>query len=152
MLTFYCPSSSFTIIRVLKKQPPNKQAKKQNKTKKQKQKNTPNQTNKQTNQVKTTKQKKTKSNKQTSKNQAAKPTGSQTQETRYKLMDKQANESPSKPFLLTQLPLNQHQFDTVSSTYAEVPRTQSCAYHVQHIERLSRTTYRVPRGTNRQLI
>ena len=29
---------------------------------------------------------------------------------------------------------------TVSSTYAQVARAQSCADHVQHIERLSRAT------------
>ena len=32
---------------------------------------------------------------------------------------------------------------TVSNTYAQVARAQSCANHVQHIERLSRATCRV---------
>ena len=36
---------------------------------------------------------------------------------------------------------------TVSNTYARVARVQSRANHVQHIERLSRATCRVPRGT-----
>ena len=40
---------------------------------------------------------------------------------------------------------------TVSYTYSQVAREQSCACHVQHIERLSRATYRVPRGTKGQL-
>ena len=35
---------------------------------------------------------------------------------------------------------------TVSSTHAQVARAQSCANHVQHIERLSRATCRVPLG------
>ena len=40
---------------------------------------------------------------------------------------------------------------TVSSTYAQVVRAKSCAIHVQHIERLSRATYRVSRDTKGQL-
>ena len=32
---------------------------------------------------------------------------------------------------------------TVSNTYAQMARAQSCAYLVQHIERLSRATCRV---------
>ena len=40
---------------------------------------------------------------------------------------------------------------TVSNTYAQVARAQSCANHVQHIARFSRTTCRVPRGTKGQL-
>ena len=32
---------------------------------------------------------------------------------------------------------------TVSNPYADVARTQSCAYHVQHIEHLLRATCRV---------
>ena len=32
---------------------------------------------------------------------------------------------------------------TASNTYAQVARTQSCANHVQHIERFSRATCRV---------
>ena len=40
---------------------------------------------------------------------------------------------------------------TVSITYAQVTRAQSCANHVQHIERLWRATCRVPRGTKGQL-
>ena len=40
---------------------------------------------------------------------------------------------------------------TVSITHALVARAQSCANHVQHIERLSRVTCRVPRGTKGQL-
>ena len=32
---------------------------------------------------------------------------------------------------------------TVSNTYAQVTRAQSCANHVQHVERLSRATCRV---------
>ena len=40
---------------------------------------------------------------------------------------------------------------TVSNTYALVPRVQSCASHVQHIERLSRATCRVPLGMKGQL-
>ena len=41
--------------------------------------------------------------------------------------------------------------ETVSNMYAQVARVQSCANHVQHIERLSRATCRAPRGTNGQL-
>ena len=41
---------------------------------------------------------------------------------------------------------------TVSNTYALVGRTQSGTNHVQHIERLSRATCRVPRGTKGQLM
>ena len=40
---------------------------------------------------------------------------------------------------------------TVSNTYAQVARAQSCANHVQHIEHVSRATCRVPRGTKGQL-
>ena len=40
---------------------------------------------------------------------------------------------------------------TVSNTYAQVAKVQLCANHVQHIERLSRTTCRVPLGTKGQL-
>ena len=40
---------------------------------------------------------------------------------------------------------------TVSNSYAEVAWAQSCANHVQHIERLSRATCSVPRGTKGQL-
>ena len=40
---------------------------------------------------------------------------------------------------------------TVSNTYPPVARVQLCANHVQHIERLSRATCRVPRGTKGQL-
>ena len=40
---------------------------------------------------------------------------------------------------------------TVSNTKAQVARAQSCAGHVQHFERLSRATCRVPRGTKGQL-
>ena len=36
---------------------------------------------------------------------------------------------------------------TLSDTCAQVARAQSCANHVQDIERLSRATCRVPRGT-----
>ena len=39
---------------------------------------------------------------------------------------------------------------TVCNTHPQVAPAQSCANHVQHIERLSRTT-RVPRGTKGQL-
>ena len=39
----------------------------------------------------------------------------------------------------------------VSNTHVLVARAQSCANHVQHIERLSRATCRVPRGTKGQL-
>ena len=35
---------------------------------------------------------------------------------------------------------------TVSNTYAQVARAQSCANHVQHIERVSRATCSVPLG------
>ena len=41
---------------------------------------------------------------------------------------------------------------TVSNTYGQVARAQSCANHVQHIERLSRATCSVPLGTKRQLL
>ena len=40
---------------------------------------------------------------------------------------------------------------TVSNTYSLVAQAQSCANHVQHIERLSWATCRVPRGTKGQL-
>ena len=40
---------------------------------------------------------------------------------------------------------------TVFNTYVQVARAQSCTNHVQHIERLSRATCRVPRGTKGQL-
>ena len=40
---------------------------------------------------------------------------------------------------------------TVSNTYAQVPQAQSCANHVQHIERLSRATCSVPIGTKGKL-
>ena len=40
---------------------------------------------------------------------------------------------------------------TVSNTYAQLAREQSCANHVQHIERLSRATCSVPLGTKGQL-
>ena len=40
---------------------------------------------------------------------------------------------------------------TVSNTYAQVSRAQSCANYVQHIERLSRATCSVPLGTKGQL-
>ena len=40
---------------------------------------------------------------------------------------------------------------TVSNTNALVARAQSCANHVQHIERLSRAACRVPRDTKGQL-
>ena len=40
---------------------------------------------------------------------------------------------------------------TVSLTYAQVARAQSCANHVQHIEHLSRATCSVPLGTKGQL-
>ena len=40
---------------------------------------------------------------------------------------------------------------TVSNTYAEVARAQSCANHVQHNEHLPRATCRVPCGTKVQL-
>ena len=36
---------------------------------------------------------------------------------------------------------------TVFNTYAQVAWAQSCANHVQHIERLSRATFRVIRGS-----
>ena len=39
---------------------------------------------------------------------------------------------------------------TVSNTYAQVARAQPCANYEQHIERLSRATCRVPRGTKGQ--
>ena len=35
---------------------------------------------------------------------------------------------------------------TLSDTFAQVARAHSCANHVQHNERLSRATCRVPRG------
>ena len=40
---------------------------------------------------------------------------------------------------------------TVSSAYAQMARAQSCANHVQHIERLSRATCSVPLGSKGQL-
>ena len=40
---------------------------------------------------------------------------------------------------------------TVSNTYDQAARAQSSANYVQHIERLSRATRRVPRGTKGQL-
>ena len=40
---------------------------------------------------------------------------------------------------------------TVSNTYAQVAKAQSCENHVQHIERLSRATCCVPLGTKGQL-
>ena len=40
---------------------------------------------------------------------------------------------------------------TVSNTYTQVARAQSCANHVQHIGRLSCVTCYVPRGTKEQL-
>ena len=40
---------------------------------------------------------------------------------------------------------------TVSSTYPQVAKAQSCANHVEHIKRLSRATCRVPRGKKGQL-
>ena len=40
---------------------------------------------------------------------------------------------------------------TVSNMYTQVARTQSCANHMQHIERLSRATCSVPLGTKGQL-
>ena len=40
---------------------------------------------------------------------------------------------------------------TVSSTYAQVARVQSCANHVRHMKRLSHATWRVPCGTMGQL-
>ena len=40
---------------------------------------------------------------------------------------------------------------TVSDTHAQVARAQSCANHVQHIERLSRATCRVLCVVKRQL-
>ena len=40
---------------------------------------------------------------------------------------------------------------TVSNAYVQVARAQSSANHVQHIERLSRATCRVPLGTKGQL-
>ena len=40
---------------------------------------------------------------------------------------------------------------TVSNMYALVAWAQLCVNHVQHIERLSRATCRVPRGTKGQL-
>ena len=36
-------------------------------------------------------------------------------------------------------------------SYALVARAQSCANHLQHIGRLSRETFRVPRGTKGQI-
>ena len=39
---------------------------------------------------------------------------------------------------------------SVSNTYAQVSRSQSCANHVQHIGRLSRATCRVSRGMKGQ--
>ena len=40
---------------------------------------------------------------------------------------------------------------TVSNTYTQVARAQSCANHVQHTDRSSRATCRVPLGTKGQL-
>ena len=40
---------------------------------------------------------------------------------------------------------------TFSNTHAQVVMAKSCANHVQHIERLSRATCRVPRGVKGQL-
>ena len=40
---------------------------------------------------------------------------------------------------------------TITNTYAQVAKAQSSANHVQHIERLSRATCRVPLGTKGQL-
>ena len=40
---------------------------------------------------------------------------------------------------------------TVSNMYTQVAQAQSCANHVQHIERLSRATCYMPRGTKGQL-
>ena len=40
---------------------------------------------------------------------------------------------------------------TVANTYTQVARAQSCANHVQHIERLSRATCGVSLGTKEQL-
>ena len=40
---------------------------------------------------------------------------------------------------------------TVSNTYAQEAREESCENHVQHIERLSRATCSVPLGTKGQL-
>ena len=40
---------------------------------------------------------------------------------------------------------------TVSNTYAQVAKAQSCENHVQHIERISRATRCVPLGTKGQL-
>ena len=40
---------------------------------------------------------------------------------------------------------------TVSNTYAQVAKVQSCANHVQHIERLSCATCRVPLDMKEQL-
>ena len=40
---------------------------------------------------------------------------------------------------------------TVSDMYVQVAKAQLCANHVQHIERLSRASCRVPRGTKGQL-
>ena len=40
---------------------------------------------------------------------------------------------------------------TVSNMNAQVARAQSCANHVQHLERLSRATCSVPLGTKGQL-
>ena len=41
---------------------------------------------------------------------------------------------------------------TVSNTYAQVARVESCANHLQDIERLSRATFSMPLGTKGQLI
>ena len=40
---------------------------------------------------------------------------------------------------------------TVSNTYAQVAGAQSCANHVQHVERSSHAACRVSRGTKGQL-
>ena len=40
---------------------------------------------------------------------------------------------------------------TVSNTYSQVARAQSCANHVQHIEHSSHVTCHVPHGTKGQL-
>ena len=40
---------------------------------------------------------------------------------------------------------------TVSNTYTQMARAQSCASHVLHIEHLSRATCRLPHGAKGQL-
>ena len=42
-------------------------------------------------------------------------------------------------------------YNLLSNSCAQVARAQSCANPAQHIERLSRAIYHVPRGTNGQL-